>query len=150
MPHRNSNGQQGFTIVEVLVAIVLLTVIVLAVLTPLTGFFGLTRRSNVQTGATQNVQRTVEVIRGEWLNATRYEQACWSGNLPNVNLQIQITNLDPNGVATGSPVRSGDAKTWNCSTAIPNDKAPLRRIQVTQLDAQNTPLTSMTVEIAHP
>lgn len=139
----------GLTIVEVLVSVALLSVIVLVVLTPLTGFFGLTRRSGTQVSATQNVQRAIEIIRGEWLSAARYDQACWTAPLPDTTpaLQVQVTNLDPAGAASGTP-------DWRPSclagAAITPDTAPARRLQVTQVDAQGRVLSSLSVEIARP
>jgi prepilin-type N-terminal cleavage/methylation domain-containing protein len=76
-----SKPQSGFTIIEVLVAIALFAIVVLVVLAPLTGLFGLTQKSARQTSATGLVQKTIETIRGQWLDANRYGNNCVSGAL---------------------------------------------------------------------
>lgn len=130
--------------------IALLSVIVLVVLTPLTGFFGLTRRSNQQVDATQVTQRALETIRGEWLNAGRYDQACVTTALPVVTppLEISVTNLDPDGQTLG-------AAPWRPDCAVggplsPPDTSPLRRVRVTRVDGSGRVLSQLTVLVDRP
>lgn len=147
---RQGQAQAGFTIIEVIVTIALLSVIVLVVLTPLTGFFGLTRRSNQQVDATQLTVRAVETIRGEWLNLGRYDQACITTPLP-VSipaLKVTVINLGPDGQSLG-------AAPWRPDCAVggplsPADTSPLRRVQVTRVDGAGRVLSQLTVLVDRP
>lgn len=142
-------SQAGFSLVEVLVAIMLMGIIVLVVVTPLTGFFGLTRRSNQQVDATQLAQRTLETIRGEWLNQARYDQVCSSVPLPQPpggsTITVEVTNLDPNGAVLGTAAYRAD-----CATVTAGDTSPLRRVEVTHRDSQGKVQAKLAVEVARP
>ncbi|MFK7602708.1 hypothetical protein ACI3L1_10900 [Deinococcus sp. SM5_A1] len=136
----------GLTIVEVLVSIALLSVIVLVVLTPLTGFFGLTRQSNQQVSATQSAQRAMESLRGDWLNTARYDQNCLTNPAVLDGLNIEITALD----VSSPPVPIGTlGKPGNCAAgAAVISQPPLKRVRITQIDAQsNKLLADLTVVV---
>lgn len=143
-------ARAGFTIIEVIVTIALLSVIVLVVLTPLTGFFGLTRRSNQQVDATQATQRALETIRGEWLNAGRYDQACIDTPLPETTppLQVEVVNLNPDGRPLGAAPWRADCDVGG--PLSPADTSPLRRVQVTRVNAAGQMLSQLTVLVDRP
>ena len=145
-----ARAQAGFTIIEVIVTIALLSVIVLVVLTPLTGFFGLTRRSNQQVDATQLTVRAVETIRGEWLNLGRYDQACVITPLPvsTPPLEVIVTNLGPDGQTLGAAAWRSDCAAGG--PLSPADTSPLRRVQVTRLDGAGRVLSQLTVLVDRP
>ncbi|MBZ9750384.1 hypothetical protein K7W42_05865 [Deinococcus sp. HMF7604] len=133
---------QGITIVEVLVGVLLVSVIVMVVLTPLTGFFGLTRRSTQQVGATQAAQQILETVRGDWLSPAVYAQRCTTADLSGGNLTLTVTNLDLDGNTAGeAPMHP------SCNGNSP-DLAPARRVSVTVRDgaAQST----LSVDVARP
>ena len=44
-PEQGESREQGFTIIEVLVAVALFAIVVLVILAPLTGLYGLTQKS---------------------------------------------------------------------------------------------------------
>ncbi|PTA67855.1 hypothetical protein C8263_10620 [Deinococcus arcticus] len=126
---------------EVLVGVLLVSVIVMVVLTPLTGFFGLTRRSTQQVGATQTAQALLETIRGDWLSAAMYDQRCTTATIP-AGATLTVTNLDLNGNAVGSAPLNA-----SCSGNAP-DTAPIRRLQlVVQAD---TARSTLVVDVARP
>ncbi|GGS17035.1 prepilin-type N-terminal cleavage/methylation domain-containing protein [Deinococcus knuensis] len=145
MPAQTTPAQtgrtQGFTIIEVLVAVFLTSVIALVVLTPLTGFFGLTRRSNQQVTATQQAQQVIEAVRGDWLSVANYDQRCATQPLP-AGAQVTLTNLDVNGNPTGTP-----ALNTTCGSNPP-DTAPVRRINVQVTLGGAT--SSLSVDVARP
>ncbi|WP_291431127.1 prepilin-type N-terminal cleavage/methylation domain-containing protein [Deinococcus sp.] len=132
---------QGFTIIEVLVAVFLTSVIALVVLTPLTGFFGLTRRSNQQVTATQQAQQVIEAVRGDWLSVVNYDQRCATQPIP-ATAQVTLTNLDVNGNSTGTPDLNA-----TCGSNPP-DTAPVRRINVQVTLGGAT--SSLSVDVARP
>ena len=139
--YRQTSHTQGFTIIEVLVAVFLTSVIALVVLTPLTGFFGLTRRSTQQVTATQQAQQIIEAVRGDWLSVANYDQRCATQPLP-AGAQVTLTNLDVNGNPTGTP----DLNT-TCGISSP-DTAPVRRINVQVTLGSAT--SSLSVDVARP
>lgn len=143
------NNAQGFTIIEVLVTIALLSVIVLVVLTPLTGFFGLTRRSGQQVDATQSVQRALEQIRGAWLSVGNYDQVCVPAALPATDppLEVAVTSVDLSGDDLGAAEWQG---VCNPAAPAPADVAPLRRVSVTRKDASGRVLAQLDVLVDRP
>ncbi len=138
------NSTAGLTIIEVLVSITLLTIIALAVITPLTGFFGLSRKSNESIAATQAAQQVIETIRGDWLNPKRYSQACWTTPLPK-NINLSIKNLDATRTFIGNTP-------WkdNCNTLIVADESAMREITVIKTDDAGKGLAQLNVMVVHP
>ncbi len=135
--------QVGFTIIEVLVSITLLSVIILVILTPLTGLFGLTQRSDQQVTATQSAQRILETIRGDWLSAERYGKLCLTKALPVLvpPLQVQLENLDQTGRVLGTTnLRS------QCDGVA--DSPPMRRVRVSVQVGKAT--STLSVDVARP
>ncbi|UQN05552.1 type II secretion system protein J [Deinococcus sp. QL22] len=135
--------QAGFTIIEVLVSIMLLSIIVLVILTPLSGLFNMTRRSDQQIAATQVAQRTLETIRGEWLSGARYRQACVSAPIPQMTppIAVNVQSLDREGSVTTTA-----ALKTTCGTAA--DDPPLRRIQV--VVKVGKAVSNLSVDVARP
>lgn len=150
-PHR-ARTQQGFTILETLVALALFSVILLVVVTPLTGLFGLTQRSTDQVNAVNVGQQIIEQIRGQWLdsNRIRYDKACIDDALPTLGaptVTIQSENL--NGGAIGAATALSSAS--DCLSAVPplsvvNASPPLRRIKV--VTTLNGTVSTLAVEVA--
>ena len=137
------------TIIEVLVAIMLLSVVVLVVLTPLTGFFGLTRKSGTQVSATQAAQQAMEQIRGDWLNQTAYEQLCTASPLPVTTppLTVNVTNMGPERNVLGTaPLRAGA-----CGGApVTADTSPMREVLVRQLGPGGQVASEVRMVVARP
>ncbi|MBZ9713171.1 hypothetical protein [Deinococcus multiflagellatus] len=131
----------GITIVEVLVGVLLVSVIVMVVLTPLTGFFGLTQRSTQQVGATQTAQQVLETIRGDWLSLAMYDQRCTTATIPS-GTTLTVTNLDLNGAPTGTVTLNA-----SCSGNTP-DPAPVRRVQL--VARSGTAQSTLSVDVARP
>ncbi len=121
--------------------VLLVSVIVMVVLTPLTGFFGLTRRSTQQVGATQTAQGLLETIRGDWLSVAMYDQRCTTATIP-AGATLTVTNLDLNGNATGTVTLNA-----SCSGNAP-DPAPMRRLQLAVLQGDGR--SSLSVDVARP
>ena len=59
-------GEAGLTIIEMLVATVLLGVLAAAILAPLTGLFQMTTRSTQTLSVTTQAQEVMESIQGQW------------------------------------------------------------------------------------
>ena len=136
------------TIIEVLVAIMLLSVVVLVVLTPLTGFFGLTRKSGTQVSATQAAQQAMEQIRGDWLNQTAYEQLCTASPLPVTTppLSVTVTNLGPERNVLGT----AELRAGACGVPITADTSPMREVLVRQLGPGGQVASEVRMVVARP
>ena len=92
---RRAQAQAGFTLIEVLVATMILGLIITAVLGPLTGMFGLTRKSMSQTDATSVAQATLEDVRGQWLNWSKYDAGCVTGDAFPTTVGVSVMGWAP-------------------------------------------------------
>jgi prepilin-type N-terminal cleavage/methylation domain-containing protein len=142
---------QGFTVVEVLVAILLFAIVVLAVLAPLSGLFSLTKKSSQQVSATNIAQQAIETIRGQWQNASRvqYDLNCIAGPLTTAatNPTVSVRNGNSRGTFQNPAVSLtvGDATTCPAfGTAVPGPQ--LREVTVTATVNGNT--AKLVVEVA--
>ena len=125
MRRRPTEREAGFTLLEVLVAIVLFAIVVVAILAPLTGLFGLSQRSSQQSKATTYAQQVMEQIRGQWLVQANYDQICVTSTLP-YGATATILNEDLNGNGLGNATLRFSCGSNPVITPIP----PLRRITV--------------------
>lgn len=140
--------RQGFTIIEVLVATALFAIVVLVVLVPITGLFGLTKRSTTQVGATNLAQQWLEQVKGQWLNQPIYNRACIS-TAPPASVIINLQNKNAQGVNIGTPYSV--VVNANCmSVAAQVNPPPLRLVTVTATVNNGTSivLSVLSVEVA--
>lgn len=142
----------GFTIIEVLLAIALLTVIVMVVMSGLTGSFRLSGNSTLQSVATNRSQAVIESIRGQWQTVSQYNSACVQ--LPTVSgitttISVQDENVD--GSSVGSPYSPTISSNCSSVAALANIR-PLRRVTVTSTNTSGSNIgqSKLTVEIAGP
>jgi len=139
----------GFTIVEVLVAMALFAIVVLVILAPLTGLFGLTQRSTQQVGATNTAQQVLEQIRGQWLDQVKYSKSCADLTVP-AGVTVTTTVQDKN--AQGTAVGSTYSAVIGCSTAAVRTIPNIRYLTVTASATSGTATgsSSLSVEVARP
>ncbi|WP_424949745.1 type IV pilus modification PilV family protein [Deinococcus sp.] len=140
--------QQGFTIIEVLVAVALFAIVVLVVLVPITGLFGLTKRSTTQVGATNLAQQWLEQVKGQWLSQPIYNRACIS-TAPPASVTISLQDKNTLGVNVGTPYTV--VVNPNCaSVAAQTNPAPLRLVTVTATATNGTSSvpSTLSVEVA--
>ena len=151
MRHRTDvRTEAGFTIIEVLVAIALFAIVVLVILAPLTGLFGLTQKSAQQTNATGLAQQSIEQIRGQWLDANRYGNNCVVGALP-ATATIQDEDAQGNSVANASTfsVQAASACPTTPASGVPSTSGPALR-KVTATATVNGTTSTLVVEVARP
>ena len=140
---------QGFTIIEVLVALALLAIVITAVVLPLTGFFGITRRSSQQVSATNLAQQAIEQIRGEWLNQAKYDQSCLTIALPSSVPTVTLQDEDAQGTAQGGTGTLTVSAT--CGNGTVPSGPPLRRVTiVTTVSGKASNSSTLVVEVARP
>lgn len=151
MRHRTDvHTEAGFTIIEVLVAIALFAIVVLVILAPLTGLFGLTQKSAQQTNATGLAQQSIEQIRGQWLDANRYGNNCVVGALP-TTITVQDEDSQGNSVTNASTfsVQSAAACPTTPASGVPSASGPALR-KVTATATANATTSTLVVEVARP
>ena len=142
---------EGFTIIEVLIAVTLLSIIVLVVMASLTGSFRLSGNTTLQTVATNRAQDTMEALRGQWQLPDRYAAACVVYTLPaGTSVSVQ------DETATGTDIGAAYSPTFNassCASATPlSSVAALRRVTVTTTNTSgnNSGQSQLVLEIARP
>ncbi len=138
-PASGASRAQGFTLVEVLVAIALFAIVVLVVVVPLTGLFGLTKKSTTQVTATNLAQQWLEQVRGQWQNQDTYSRACVT-TLPGATsgVTIAIRDEDAQGKNSGAytptsafPFTAASYSLVACPATPQATPAPLRLVTVT-------------------
>lgn len=159
---RLAQGQQnedGFTLIEILIALVLVGVLVLVVLAPLTGLFGLTRQSVRQTDATGLAQSVMEDVRGQWQNWGKYDAGCVVGATLPSGVTVSVQNLTVQGATSGGAFALTRSSAATCPggtvgstgprlTYAPVTSPALRRVTVTATVQDRT--SSLIAEVAQP
>ncbi|WP_394650564.1 prepilin-type N-terminal cleavage/methylation domain-containing protein [uncultured Deinococcus sp.] len=142
---------EGFTLIEVLVAITLLSVIIVVVVASLTVSFRLSGSTTLQSVATNRAQATLEAVRGQWQqDLNRYDTTCVVYTLP-AGTTASVQNETASGDLVGTAQNITFAASCPTPTASPT-AIPLRRVTVT---ANNTSGNSggqsvLILEIARP
>ena len=157
----------GFSLVEMLVATVIMGVLITAVLAPLTGLFKNTATSGQRLRVTTQAQELTEYVRGQWQSypevldsggndrnlaartesRNRYDKTC-SVILPQqtgITKTVQVRALDVNANETGMLTLSE-----NCSGATPaSNPPPMKRLTVVTTTADGS-RSSLTLDIPRP
>ena len=164
-------NKQGLTIVELLIAMVLLGLLATTLLAPLTGLFEMTGRSGQTLGTTAHAQAVMEHIQGQWRSypraqnptspsvqdarnmaaqqrsSARYAQTCTSdfpATPEGLKIEIQAWALD-------SDANQDAALTFSeaCGGVSPAmSPPPMTRINVRVVSGETT--TSLTADLARP
>ena len=163
----------GFSLIEMLAATVLLGVLITAVLAPLTQLFQNTRDSGQALRVTTQAQEVIESIRGQWksypanpdpvnpssdLNnqsridsRNRYDRTCSIAlsQLNGVAQAVTVRALDRNGAVTGAALTLS-----TCSNPLPAPLAspaifPMKRLTVTTTTADGS-RSNLTIDIPRP
>lgn len=147
--HRST---EGFTLLEVLVAILLFSVIILVVTASLTGFFGLSTRTTQQVDTTTRAQALMEEIRGQWQTKTVYDVACVQLTQPsNTVVVVRDENADGSAVnaLTYAPVFSANCVSATAPTGM--TVSTLRQVSVTATSTTSGGSSStLVLEIPRP
>ncbi|WP_145975218.1 PulJ/GspJ family protein [Deinococcus gobiensis] len=120
-PAQHDLANQGFTIIELLVAIALLGILTTVLTATLTGSLNLNRQAQRQLDTTSTVQQIMENVRNAWSTASNYNSAC-APNLSQpagytvnfVNLNTRAQPLTATGaVATGTGISAAPSNSIN-------------------------------------
>ncbi|WP_119674121.1 prepilin-type N-terminal cleavage/methylation domain-containing protein [Deinococcus sp. RM] len=148
-PDSHSHIRAGFTLIEILVATLLLGVLVLTVLAPVTGLFGLSRSTNQRLTTTTTAQNTMEQIKGLWRNnGGNFDRNCLPG-LTLTDTVVTVKDLDGTFAEQGTSATPSTATTCG-ATALPGSFTPVpaKRVKVTTGSGKYA--TTLTLDIAHP
>ena len=162
----------GFSLVELLVATVIMGLLITVVLAPLTNLFQNTATSGQRLRVTTQAQELTEYVRGQWqsypivmtTDATgsttdqnlakradsrnRYDRTCFAvPDVTNMTQQITVRALDRNASETGTLSHSTCPNPLT-APASPAD-VPIKRINVT-LTAPDGSRSSLTLDIPRP
>lgn len=159
-------SNKGLTIIELLIAMVLLGVLMTAILTPLTGLFQMTGQSTQTLNATTQGQEIVEYIQGQWRSyppaqnpsdpnaqalqrsQNRYAQTCVD-NYPSVRdgLDVTVTVW-----ALDSDANEDGTLTFRetCGSAGAANPPAMKRVNVSVTTSDPNSAASLTVDIPRP
>jgi len=84
---------RGLTLIEVLIAILIFTVLMTVVSQSLLPLFGFTRSARSRLDANQRAQQVIEAIRAAWVDADRYRKTCAPIALP-PGVSVAVQALD--------------------------------------------------------
>ena len=162
-------SKDGFSLVEMLIATVLMGVLVTVVLAPLAGLFKSTATSGQRLRVTTQAQEITEYVRGQWQSypvildsnnvdqnqtrridsQNRYDRTCFAQPTVATGMTSAITvrALDRNANETGTLSHSACPNPLTAPTSPPN--TPMKRVSVT-LTATDGSRSSLTLDIPRP
>ncbi|HGY08556.1 MAG TPA: type II secretion system protein [Oceanithermus profundus] len=120
------NTSKGFSLIEALIATVILGVLLVAVLGPIGNLFRMSKSNQQLLDNTTLAQQTVESVLNAWKDPVRFEQACLDLTAEPLPDGVTVTVQPLDDVA--SPTAPAAALA-NCPAAA--HPAPLKRVRVT-------------------
>lgn len=137
------NRSVGFSLIEVVIATLILGVLLAAILTPIGGLFRMNKSSQQTLSNTTLAQQVAERIVGEWTDVAKFEGACLdltSDPLPG-GVTVQVRELDDQAAPTGAYQNLG-----GCPQTASN--APIKRVRIRA--AAGGPAAEVVVDVVHP
>ncbi|MEF2280436.1 type II secretion system protein [Deinococcus sp. YIM 134068] len=150
-------AQQGFTLVELLVAIALLGVMLAVVVPGITGLLGVNRSSERELNTTTQAQRALEEVKGAWQAApgltdaqlsqvrARFDSNCVPGLVLPTGVTLQSRPLDSRAQTPG--ILGNVSVAASCPAATGTTPA-MRRVTVTA--GTGTQATTLTLDVLRP
>lgn len=120
--------EQGFTLIEVLVAIALFGILLAVLIPSITALLGINRQGEVQLTSATQAQQVIESVKGAWQDAAVYSSNC----APSLILPTGVTaKSQPLDSRAGSPGTLTDISRAAPCPAAAAPVPPMRRIQIT-------------------
>lgn len=136
---------QGFTLVELLVAIALLGVLLAVIIPGITALLGINRLGERELTTTTQAQRVLEEVKGAWQVQNTYDWNCVPGLVLPSGVTLQSRPLDSRAQSPGSLVNVSVAAACPASTAT----APVMR-RVTVTAGTGAQATTLTLDVLRP
>jgi len=108
-------GQQGFTLIEVLVSVAILAIVIAVLTATLTGSLGLNREAQQQLGTTAQAQQLLEQVRGAWSDAANYDRACAEVTIP-TGYSVTFLPLNSRANVLGTSTAGTAIRTTTCAS----------------------------------
>lgn len=144
---RQNGSEQGFTLLEVLVAIALFGILVAVLIPSITALLGINRQGEAQLSSATQAQQLIESVKGAWQNSAAYSSNCAPAlTLPaGVTITLRSQPLDSRAGNPGALADVTRAATCPAATApVP----PMRRVQVTAGTGPRA--TTLTLDVLRP
>lgn len=173
---RSKQSQQGLSLVEVLVSMTLMTVLIVAIASPLAGLFKISQESKELVEANSAARSALETARSAWqtypwadpndpnadsINQTmqelninsllRFNKNCAGPDVVNQmgpNVTFEVFSLDRNNEISES-LDASDF-TSNCDDVAEGPYMPAKRIQVKIIDANGNSQVAAHVDMRAP
>lgn len=112
------NSRSGLTLIEVLIAMLILGVLLVTLSTALVPMFRITASTQKATQANITAQAVMETVHGQFANPRidAFKRSCVSNYTLPGKVNVTITTYNSAGQRVGSPA----ALSTNCGTAIPD------------------------------
>lgn len=149
--------QQGFTLVELLVALALFGILLAVLIPGITALLGVNQKGERQLTTTTQAQQVIESVKGAWQTTPgmttvqlQQVQARFDGNcVPGLTLASDVTAQSQERDSRAAVI-SGKSLV-NIAATCPTTaatSAPMRRVQVTA--GTGTQATTLTLDILRP
>lgn len=140
----NGKQGQGFTLVEVLVAIALFGILMAVLIPSITALLGINRQGERQLNTTAQAQQVIESVKGAWQSAAAYDSNCAPGLTLPTDVTLKSQTLDSRAQNPGT---LGVVLTATCPAAT-GTPVPMRRVQV--VAGTGTQTTTLTLDVLRP
>ncbi|WP_102128421.1 type II secretion system protein [Deinococcus planocerae] len=136
---------QGFTLVELLVAIALLGMLLAVIIPGITALLGINRTGERDLTATTQAQRVLEEVKGAWQVQDNYDRNCAPGLVLPSGVTLQSRSLDSRA---RNPGTLGSVSV-GASCPVSTGTAPVMR-RVTVTAGTGTQATTLTLDVLRP
>ncbi|WP_291426071.1 type II secretion system protein J [Deinococcus sp.] len=141
--HKNKSlidREAGFTIIEVLVALLLFAIIIVVLVPIMIGSLKMNRQTGQQLDTSTRTQQLLETVRGEWADRVKYDKACAATLSVPAGYSVTSQPLDSRAAIVGGSTATNITTT--CPATIPPSPPAMRRVTVTSgAGPQDTRLT---------
>ncbi len=136
--------RKGLTLIEVLIALAIFTVLLAAVTQGLLPVFSMTQKSQEQLDANQRAEQALNLIRSEWQDPGKYAATCVDPPLP-INVEVEVTALDADARPHGSLAFSRP-----CGSPPAGSPPPAKRVTVRAKDPRGQVRATLVFDIREP
>lgn len=124
-------SEQGFTLIEVLVAIALFGILLAVLIPSITALLGINRQGEAQLSSVTQAQQLLESVKGAWQKVDAYDSNCAPGLTLPAGVTVALRSQPLNSRA-GSPGALADiVRPAACPTPPVTPPPAMRRVQVT-------------------